>query len=337
MPEPTPCENCGRPYRPLRRGFCNRCDAKRRGRHGYQCSYVDAQPARAHLVALRQAGMGLRRISEITGISRKTLMNLATGRSDRGSAPSRRLAATTAAAILAADIPDAPHDQVAGGQLVDAIGTVRRMQSLVAYGYPRRYLADRLGIAARQATALCDPATLRVTATTHRRVASLFAELEATPGPSQRARDDGARRGWEVPLAWDERDIDRFTITTDQPDRAVPGPNALERYAELRFLGYSDQQIADREGIAVESLHVRLTRARAALAAAIEARAAETPLRHACAIPGCTEPAGNGGLCAQCHDDLICPRCGDRNDNGDGFDGYCGTCADQLENAGRWD
>ena len=56
-----------------------------------------------------------------------------------------------------------------------------------------------------------------------------------------------------------------------------------------------------------------------------------------CGLTGCTAPAAAGGLCDECHDDLICPRCGDRNDNGEGFDGYCGNCADQLETAGHWD
>lgn len=105
----------------------------------------------------------------------------------------------------------------------------------------------------------------------------------------------------------------------------------------MRFLGYSDQQIASRDGIEVSSLHVRLTRARRELAQAQPPAAAVAPQRPACSITGCNDPATAGGLCDQCRDDLICPRCGDRNDNGDGFDGYCGNCADQLETAQHWD
>ncbi len=337
MPEPTPCEKCGRHYRPLRRGYCHRCDMRRRARHGYQCSFVDAAAARDHVAVLRAAGIGLRRLSALSGVSRSALSCLVNGRSERGSGPSRRLSATTAAAILAVDVPEAPHDQVAAGQLVDAIGTVRRMQSLVAYGYPRRYLADRLGIAAGNATALFDPATLRVTAATARKVAMLFAELEATPGPSQRARNDGLRNGWELPMAWDERELDHFTVATGPVPQAAPEPNPIERYAELRFLGYSDEQIAARDGIEVKSLHIRLTRARRELACLQPPAVAAAPQRPACSITGCDDPAADGGLCDQCRDDLICPRCADRNDTGDGFDGYCGNCADQLENAGRWD
>jgi hypothetical protein len=55
-----------------------------------------------------------------------------------------------------------------------------------------------------------------------------------------------------------------------------------------------------------------------------------------CGVSGCYEPATEGGLCEECHDDLVCPSCGERNDNGEGFDGYCGNCADRLENEGHW-
>jgi len=308
---------------------------RRRARHGYQCSFVDAAPARDHVAALRAAGIGLRRLADLSGVSRSALSCLVNGRPERGSAPNKRVAAQTAAAVLAVEIPEVGHDQVADGQLVDAIGTVRRLQSLVAYGYPRYYLAGRLGIAPGNATALFDAATLRVTAATARKVAALFAELEATPGPSQRAKNDGLRNGWELPLAWDETELDHFTVATAPSPQAAPEPNPIERYAELRFLGYSDQQIAARDGIEVSSLHVRLTRARRELVRP-QATAVPAQQRPACSITGCDNPA-TGGLCDDCRDDLICPRCGGRNDNGDGFDGYCGNCADQLENAGRWD
>lgn len=43
------------------------------------------------------------------------------------------------------------------------------------------------------------------------------------------------------------------------------------------------------------------------------------------------------GLCQTCADEYLCPRCGERNDDGDGYDGYCGNCADQAEEAGEWD
>ena len=259
-----PCQKCGRDYYPLRRGYCNRCDAQRRARHGYRCSYVDAAPVREHVQALREGGLGLKRIAELSGVNRKTLMTLVNGRSDRNTEPSKRVAASTARAVLAVEVPEVPHHGVAAGQLVDAIGTVRRAQALVAFGYPRCYIAGRLGIEPGNATKLFSPATLRVLASTARKMEALFVELQATPGPSQRARNDGIRNGWDVPLAWDDEELDAFTPTLDAPrpveDTATAEVSFAELYRELRYLGYSDHDIARREGIQLDSLYQRLRR-----------------------------------------------------------------------------
>ena len=158
-----------------------------------------------------------------------------------------------------------PHHGVAGGKLVDAIGTVRRAQALVAFGYPRSYIASRLCISPANATRLFDPATLRFVAATARRMEALFVELQATPGPSQRARNDGIRNGWDVPLAWDDDELDQFTAVLDEPravvEQAAGDVSFDELYRELRYLGYSDSDIARREGIQLDSLHQRLRRA----------------------------------------------------------------------------
>jgi len=265
MPQAKPCEKCSRDYYPLRRGYCHRCDMQRRARYGYQCSLVDAAPVRQHVAALGAAGIGLRRLAHLSGVSRSALTCLVNGRNERGSGPNKRVSAATAQAILAIEVPEVAHRGVADGQLVDAIGTLRRAQSLVAYGYPRSYIAARLGISPGNATHLFDPATLRVLARTARKVEALFDELQATPGPSKRARNDGKRRGWEVPLAWDDDEIDRFAVViSDDDDAAASAKDAeldfAELYEELRYLGFADADIARREGIQLESLHQRLRR-----------------------------------------------------------------------------
>ena len=266
MPQAKPCEKCGRDYYPLRRGYCHRCDMQRRARYGYQCSFVNAAPVRQHVAALGAAGIGLRRLAQLSGVSRSALTCLVNGRSERGSGPNKRVSAATAQAILAIEVPGVAHRGVADGQLVDAIGTVRRAQSLVAYGYQRSYIAARLGISPGNATRLFDPATLRVLARTARKVEELFDELQATPGSSKRARNDGKRNGWEVPLAWDDDELDRFTVVVsdDVGDAAASAEAAeldfAELYDELRYLGFNDADIARREGIQLDSLYRRLLR-----------------------------------------------------------------------------
>lgn len=258
MSEPKPCQKCGRDYSPLRRGYCHRCDMQRRARHGYQCSYVDAAPAREHVTALRAAGIGLRRLEVLSGVSRSALTSLVNGRAERGSGPSKRVSAATAHAILAVDAPEVPHHGVADNQLVAAIGTVRRMQALVANGHPRRALAQRLGIAPSNAGPLFDTATRRITAATARKVDALFNELETTAGPSTRARNEGRRRGWPLPLQWDADTLDDPAAAAASAVGARVGFDV--RYRELRALGYSDAAIAGREGIQLESLYQRLRR-----------------------------------------------------------------------------
>jgi len=138
------------------------------------------------------------------------------------------------------------------------VGTRRRLQALVAFGYPRCYLADRIGMLPSNFGRLLSDSNSQVLAITARKVVALFDELSATPGPSSRARKDGARRGWAVPMAWDDDTIDDPLAA---PDRGVEVMITFtEWYLELRELGYSDSEIAARAGIALESLLRRIDR-----------------------------------------------------------------------------
>lgn len=254
------CERCGREYRPLRRGYCHRCDMRRRSMIGYQSSYVDAEPVRQHVKALQAAGLGSRRICELTGVSRSILQSLTLGkaRNGRREPPSRRVSRRTADRIMAVPIPEIPHGLAANRARVPAIGTVRRLQALVAFGYTRTFLGERIGWSATNIPRLLDPATEHVNADTARKVAALFADLQMTPGPSVRARNDGQRRGWAPPLAWDEDTIDDPTA---QPDLGSEERLSFaERYTELRHLGFNDAEIAARMGITEASLERQLWR-----------------------------------------------------------------------------
>jgi len=249
----TYCEKCQRAYKPLRRGYCNRCDMDRRARIGYQCSFVDAEPVRKHVQDLRDAGMGTRTIAAAAGISRTALGRLINGSLYRGSGPTKRMHRRTADAILAIAIPTAPHLRVAPGHLVDAIGTVRRGQALVAFGYPRSHIAARLGLTPANATHLFKDSTQHVRAATAAKMAALFCELENRPGISLRARREGKRNKWPVPMQWDD-DID-MPSAAPQTTAKLRATAWAERYVEMRdFLQLTDRQIADKLGIQMDSL-----------------------------------------------------------------------------------
>ena len=137
---------------------------------------------------------------------------------------------------------------------VDSTGTARRLQALVALGYSQTYLWDRLtGDSKRQnCHHLLTQARPTVTAKTARKVAELYDELSMTPGPSDRSRRKAAYYGWAPPLAWDEDEIDNPEAHPDKGEQVKP--KFVERYTELRELGYSDFDILRKWQMRPESL-----------------------------------------------------------------------------------
>lgn len=201
---------CERPVKA--RGLCNTCYAARMRReiaYGRWEPYVDAGPVRAHINALRAAGISTKRLRQLSGASHTTIQAIITGRPVRGAAPTRRVLKDTADKILAVPIPDVDYLSVAPGRRVSALGTSRRLQALIAAGYPQRDLACRLGwqwggymggIFAGTAT--------HVTARRACEVAALFGQLQMVPGTDVKARARGRDNGWPLPLDWDEERID---------------------------------------------------------------------------------------------------------------------------------
>ena len=171
--------------------------------------YVDAAPVREHIAALRAHGIGLHRIARLANTSVSHIRALAAKNQD---AASRRVRPTTAERILAIEITTASY---APSAPVDATGTRRRLQALVAIGWPLARLGEQLDrTTAAVARSMRNP---RVNAATARAVADLYDQLsvktppQATPteqAASNRARAYAERRGWLPPLAWDDIDND---------------------------------------------------------------------------------------------------------------------------------
>lgn len=107
---------------------------------GVSLPYVDAEPARAHLARLSQAGVGLKRVAWLSGVSNGSLTKIVYGQPSRGRPPSRRVRPDTLARILAVTVPE-PR----GGQRVAAGPTWRLVDELMAAGYSRSWLARALG------------------------------------------------------------------------------------------------------------------------------------------------------------------------------------------------
>jgi hypothetical protein len=173
--------------------------------------WADAGPVREHIRALRGCGIGLRRIAEAAGVDRKRLQAVLGGRPERGTGPQEKVRPALAAAVLAVE----PTLELLGAKTpIDATGTHRRLQALVAAGWPQARLAARLGMAPGNFSGTMTRE--QVTVRTARAVRALYDVLWAVDPREHgvdnqaysRARNHAASNGWAPVGAWDDDLID---------------------------------------------------------------------------------------------------------------------------------
>lgn len=135
---------------------------------------------------------------------------------------------------------------------LDATGTKRRLQALLALGHSRMYIGECLGITERSVGwHLNDKA---VTLSFAERMARVYEALSGTPGTSQRVREHARRQGWVPPLAWDDEEIDDPAA---RPKGAVVAHGIDELAVQLAVKGQlGDQKLTRREA------HVAIQRMR---------------------------------------------------------------------------
>lgn len=227
----------------------------------FESKFVDAGPVREHVEMLRKAGLGKRRIANLANVKADTVAHLRNARKGRPQ-PSARVLREVADAILAIAIPSTPFETAAPNRLVDATGTIRRLQALVAIGHPQNQLAERLGLTPGNFGRTLH--TPQCTARRAREIAALFAELETVPGPSELARKRAARLGWPLPFQWDDDAIDdpdatpesvRRTRATALADRRT---ETAEQIEDLTAAGKSTKEIALQLGLSHRTIERRL-------------------------------------------------------------------------------
>ncbi|MDO5091804.1 MAG: hypothetical protein Q4D79_00020 [Propionibacteriaceae bacterium] len=252
---------------------CDRCRAanteraaKRRraqayGRYG---RFVDGDQVRAHLRDLMAAGMGWKTVAAAAGLSASTVHPILYGRNlddpthPQHRPPRKRVTREVAEKLLAVT------PALADGAQVDATGTRRRIQALVAIGWTLTELGRRLGIR-RSNMRLHRPTLRHVTERTRRDVATLYEELWDKPpaGPSgDRARAWAASQGWVPPMAWDDDRIDDpiARAAGGRPSRTGRIVVDLDEVAYLLALGESRNGVASRLGISLRTLERHLDR-----------------------------------------------------------------------------
>lgn len=224
-------------------------DVNRLKAYGRWEPYVDAIPVRDHLLALRDAGIGWKRAAELAGVAHGAVEKILYGAKYRGMGPSKRVRPETAEKILAVRLDTEPLDRYG----IDATGTHRRLQALVALGWSQSKLGARIAMSPGNFHKMMNQARVRMG--TARTVKALYEELWNQPPPEQlhrdkiaasRARGVAHRNGWVLPIEWDDDTIDDPTngpatvdVQLDEVDevaveRAVEGEPVGLNLAERR-------------------------------------------------------------------------------------------------------
>jgi hypothetical protein len=180
-------------------------------RRGTWQPWTDAAPVADHLRNLQACGLGLRTTAELAAVDRKRLQAVLTGRPERGTGPQGKVRPALAAAVLAVE---PTFDNIPAHTPVDATGTRRRLQALVAAGWPQCRLGERLGVTPGNFWKLMQQS--QVTAGRLRAVRALYDELwRADPAEHgidaqaiSRARNHARVNTWAPVGAWDEDTID---------------------------------------------------------------------------------------------------------------------------------
>lgn len=194
---------------------------ERQKAYGRYDRYVDAEPVRQHLTALRQYGIGLKAIGKLAGVSSGSLTKIyygtyasiegpnqgRYGAGDLVRGPAKRVLRTTAERLqsvqavpanLPATRPDPHRTPQARAYL----------RALVALGWSQAKLARRLGMQASNFARVVTSADAMKRQTVDA-VLALYAELSMTPPPesnqreriaASRARRRAKELGWLPPL-----------------------------------------------------------------------------------------------------------------------------------------
>jgi hypothetical protein len=115
--------------------------------------------------------------------------------------------------------------------LIDATGTKRRVQALVALGWTLREISEDAGGFTKNWSHLLLKQQV-ITSATAEKVDATFERLSMTvpTGPyRQRTRNRAARNGWLPPLAWNDIDDPRETPDLDALDDGDLDPVVVER------------------------------------------------------------------------------------------------------------
>lgn len=224
--------------------------------------WADAEPVRVHVRHLQSCGMGLRTIAARAGVDRQRLQDVLHGRPERGTPPQEKVRPALAVAVLSVE---PMLENLAPSTLINPVGTRRRIQALIAIGWPQQHLADRLGMTPSNFSEMIRREHVLVRRALQ--VRALYDELwradpaehGATAVGMTRARRTAEANGWPPPGAWDDDVIDdpQASAYTGDSKRLKRDELAAVRREEVEHLmrfGIAEDDIAERLGMHLVSV-----------------------------------------------------------------------------------
>ncbi|MFC5789582.1 hypothetical protein ACFPPE_06915 [Agromyces tardus] len=182
--------------------------------------YTSPAVVQKHIAELAAFNVTPQMIAYVVDCDRQAIQSVATN---------ARIRINFAARILAVTVHPHPNQRQ-----VLAIGARRRIRALQALGWPRRVLAERLGVERSTVSQICTQ-----THTSYTRwlaVRDLYEELSATRGPSNHVASTAHRAGDPPPLAWEGADMDHPLA---QPDWQAAGITLAQRSECARGHAYT--------------------------------------------------------------------------------------------------
>lgn len=173
--------------------------------------FVDATPTRKHIEALQAAGVPPYRIATASGVSIQSILGFIRTYPGSGKGRKQRTTPAMEARILAVTVDDTEDYRTA------ATATVRRLQALVAIGWPLKTIALRAGlhpnvpsVILRRAATEADPVAVFVS--TEKKIEKMYGELRSrrpekhgvAKSQTARCRNLGAANRWPKPKYWDK-------------------------------------------------------------------------------------------------------------------------------------
>jgi len=209
----------------------------------------DAAPVREHVRRLMDAGLTPQRIADLAGTDRLSVTDLTHSRGSRRGLR-HRTTPEFAAKILAID------PAAVSAARVDAIGSKRRIQALVAAGWPLLHIARQLGMNEQRPEQILRQT--RVYATTHTlivdgypRIAALRPEKRGVPRVKARLSREWAKANrWPNPGYWADR-MDDIDDPHFEPMYGITRRELIAKDANelMRFSGLDRETAAERLGV----------------------------------------------------------------------------------------